>query len=315
MTNLTLPIFTDPEAARSHLEGLLWPSGKPVCPHCGVVGENTLVKGTSHRPGMYMCNACRKPFSVTVGTVMEKSHIPLNKWVLGFHLMASCKKGVSAHQIHRQLGITYKAAWFMAHRIREAMAPFANSEPPLGGGGKIVEADEMYFGRAEEPQTTRKDGEPFRKGGKRANNRAIVALVERGGKVRSFHVSRADKVTVERIVRDNIAKESRLHTDESGLYKDTDTLVVSHESVKHSAKEYARGDVNTNSVEGVFSIFKRGMIGTYHHCGEQHLQRYLIEFDFRQSNRKALGIDDTMRAERAIQGATGKRLTYHAVSG
>jgi transposase-like protein len=193
MTNLTLPIFTNPEAARAHLEGLLWPSGTPVCPHCGVVGENTLVKGKSHRPGMYMCNACRKPFSVTVGSIMEKSHIPLNKWVLGFHLMASSKKGISAHQLHRQLGITYKAAWFMAHRIREAMGVDLKSEPPLGGSGKIVEADETYFGKTDEPRTKKTDGKPFRGVSNRASlgvndeMRAAKAIKGATGKRLTYH--------------------------------------------------------------------------------------------------------------------------------
>ena len=304
MTNLTLPIFTDPDAARAHLEALLWPSGTPSCPHCGVVGENTLIKGKSHRPGLYQCNACRKPFSVTVGTVMEKSHIPLNKWVLGFHLMASSKKGISAHQLHRSLGITYKAAWFMAHRIREAMTPIAGSEPPLGGEGKVIEADETYYGK--------RAGELRAQGN--AHCIAVVALVERGGKVRSFKVGKARKVDTDAILKGNADKASTLMTDESRYYKDG-VGFAEHHSVIHSKGEYGRGKVHTNTIEGVFSVFKRGMVGTYQHCGEQHLQRYLNEFDFRYSNRKAIGVDDTMRAQKAIKGSTGKRLTYHAVSG
>ena len=310
MTNLTLPIFTDPDAARAHLEALLWPSGTPSCPHCGVVGENTLVKGKSHRPGMYMCNACRKPFSVTVGTVMEKSHIPLNKWVLGFHLMASSKKGISAHQLHRSLGITYKAAWFMAHRIREAMAP-SSSGPvdPMGGEGKIVEVDETYIGK----KLARK-----LKGKNHPGNikQTVVALVERGGPVRSFHVTEPmNKKVAREILFANVDKASDIVTDDSPLYPAPAANFIQHSTVNHSANEYVRGDIHTNTIEGVFSVFKRGMVGTYQHCGEQHLQRYLNEFDFRYSNRKALGINDTMRAETAIKGATGKRLTYHAVSG
>jgi transposase-like protein len=250
MTNLTLPIFTDAEAARAHLEALLWPSGTPSCPHCGVVGENTLVKGKSHRPGMYMCNACRKPFSVTVGTVMEKSHIPLNKWVLGFHLMASSKKGISAHQLHRQLGITYKAAWFMAHRIREAMT--SSDTAPMGGNGGVVEGDEVYIGR--------KDG-MAKKGGGLGHKNAVVSLVERGGKVRSFHVGRADKKTVGPIIRKNVSHEARFYTDESKLYRGAEQFFAIHETVNHRMKEYARGDVTTNTVEGFFSVFKRGMVG------------------------------------------------------
>src|SRR5471032_782020 len=180
MMNLTLPIFTDSSAARAHLEALLWPSGTPSCPHCGVDGENTLIKGKSVRPGLYQCNACRKPFSVTVGTIMEKSHIPLNKWVLGFHLLASSKKGISAHQLHRQLGITYKAAWFMAHRIREAMKP--SNPSPMGGEGKTIEADETYIGRKESRKLKRGTGHKM----------DVLSLVERGGKVRSFKI---DSVT------------------------------------------------------------------------------------------------------------------------
>lgn len=310
MTNLTLPIFTDPAAARTHLEALLWPSGTPSCPHCGVVGENTLIKGKSHRPGMYMCNACRKPFSVTVGTVMEKSHIPLNKWVLGFHLMASSKKGISAHQLHRSLGITYKAAWFMAHRIREAMGPGSvGPDDPMGGEGKIVEVDETYIGTKQSRKL---------KGKNHPGNikHTVVALVERGGPVRSFHVTEnMNKKVARDILFANVDKASDVVTDEAPFYPAPAANFAQHSTVNHSADEYVRGDIHTNTIEGVFSVFKRGMIGTYQHCGEQHLQRYLNEFDFRYSNRKALGINDTMRSEIAIKGATGKRLTYHAVSG
>lgn len=301
MTNLTLPIFTDPEAARAHLEALLWP-GKPVCPHCGVEGENTLIKGKSHRPGLYQCNACREPFSVTVGTVMEKSHIPLNKWVLGFHLMASSKKGISAHQLHRQLGITYKAAWFMAHRIREAMEP--KNPPPIGGNGSTVESDETFIGRRE--------GRKLRAG--TDHKIAVLTLVERGGRSRSFKIGSPTRAVIQEVLYRNIDSGSRLMTDEAGHYMRGHGF-ASHQTVTHSKGEYARGDVSTNTVEGFFSIFKRGMIGTYQHCGEQHLQRYLAEFDFRYSNRASMGIDDEMRAEIAVTGAMGKRLTYHSVTG
>lgn len=301
MTNLTLPIFTNPEAARTHLEALLWPSGKPVCPHCGVEGENTLIKGKSHRPGLYMCNACRQPFSVTVGTVMEKSHIPLNKWVLGFHLMASSKKGISAHQLHRQLGITYKAAWFMAHRIREAMTP--PDSGPLGGSGKTVEADETELAKSR--KTKRPAG--FRRS---THNPKVLSLVERGGNIRSITL---DHRGVGRHIHALVHKDSRLVTDKAQHY--IHPPVASHESVDHSKGEYVRGDVHTNTLEGYFSIFKRGLIGTYQHISEQHLSRYLAEFDFRMNNRAKLGVDDAMRADRAIKGAGGKRLTYHVVSG
>jgi len=309
MTNLTLPIFTDTEKARVHLEGLLWPSG-PVCPHCGVLGENTLVKGKSHRPGMYMCNACRQPFSVTVGTIMEKSHIPLNKWVLGFHLMASSKKGISAHQLHRQLGITYKAAWFMAHRIREAMTPVAGSEPPLGGEGQVVEADETELARSRKTRVKgRRD---------RMQNKRFVSLVERGGNVRSKVIDGGHGMReVRKAVRENVDPASTLHTDGAKGYGYL-MPIGHHEAVDHDkafARKGKRHTVHCNTAEGYFSLFKRGLVGTYHHIEEQHLPRYLAEFDFRMNNRVALGVDDKERANRAIKGAEGKRLTYHTVSG
>lgn len=305
MTNLTLPIFTDAEKARAHLEALLWPAGTPICPHCGVEGESTLVKGKSHRPGMYMCNACRKPFSVTVGTVMEKSHIPLNKWVLGFHLMASSKKGISAHQMHRQLGITYKAAWFMAHRIREAMAP-AEGTPPLGGEGKTLEADETYLG----PKAGRKLGRP-----PVARQTAVFALVERGGAVRSVHIPNVRGETLRAAVAANSDRKSDFVTDELQAYTYIGWNFNSHNTVTHSKNEYVRDGVHTNTIEGYFSILKRGLDGVYQHVSPQHLPRYLVEFDFRYSNRAKLGINDTVRTDLAIKGATGKRLTYHTVSG
>jgi transposase-like protein len=305
------PIFSNDTAARKHLEAIRWPDG-PVCPHCGNADQAKIkrLKGKTTRPGLYQCNECREHFTVTVGTVMERSHIPLHKWVYGFHLMAASKKGVSAHQLHRMLGITYKSAWFMAHRIREAMRPATPSG--LGGAGKVVEVDETYIGKQEFP-TDPKTGKPYRMIGKRkgaAYKRAIVALVERGGSVRTFHVGAVDKHAVMNIVRTNIYRESRLHTDESLLYFGAKKEFASHETVKHSAKEYVRGDVHVNSAEGYFSIFKRGMKGIYQHCSEKHLHRYLAEFDFRFNHRVALGFDDGARAATALKGAEGKRLTY-----
>jgi transposase-like protein len=305
MTNLTLPIFTDAEKAREHMEAIRWPSG-PVCPHCGAEDEATLIKGKTVRPGLYQCNACRQPFSVTVGTVMESSKIPLNKWVLGFHLMASSKKGISAHQLHRMLGVTYKTAWFMAHRIREAMAP-AGNVPPLGNTGGFVEADEMYIGKTSETSPVKKRGH--------ADKRAIVALVERGGAVRSFHVEDVRSPTLHAVIASNVSTKAHLRTDEANQYKTIGWNFASHETVKHRDKEYVRGDAHSNTVEGVFSIFRRGMVGTYQHCGEQHLQRYLAEFDFRYSNREKLGNNDAMRAAKAMKASEGKRLTYHKISG
>jgi transposase-like protein len=313
MTDLRNPIFHNENAARRHLEKIRWPDG-PTCPHCGNIDQERIValKGESHRPGLFQCNECREHFTVTVGSVMERSHIPLSKWVYAFHLMAASKKGLSAHQLHRMLGITYKSAWFMAHRIREAMRPVGYTSQ-MGGSGKIVEADETYFGPVENPQPSpQRKGRPFTKRGKTgpAGKRAIVALVERGGSVRTFHVAVADKLTVTRIVKGNVARESRLHTDESRLYGEAAGHFAAHETVKHSAREYVRGDVHTNSAEGYFSIFKRGMRGIYQHCAEKHLHRYLAEYDFRYNARTALGFDDGERAALAVKGAEGKRLTY-----
>lgn len=310
-------IYTDDEAARLHLEGLLWPDG-PVCPHCGVVDEATLMKGKSHRSGLYNCRACDKPFTVTVGTIYERSHIPLHKWVYATHLMTCSKKGISAAQLHRMLGFgSYRTAWFMAHRIREAMKGSSGADP-LGGEGKVVEADETYHGKAEDPPTLRADGTPYRtkRTYKRQTNpygttrkRPIVVLVERGGKARTFHVAEANRETVEKILHANASYESRLHTDESNFYKRIGERFAAHESVNHSKEEYARGDVTSNSAEGFFNVFKRGMVGVYQHCGEAYLARYLVEFEFRHNTRTKLGVNDKERATLAVKGAAGKRLT------
>jgi transposase-like protein len=308
--------FNNEEAARATLERVLWPEG-PQCPHCGVINHAYAKKG---RPGVWRCAeaVCRKDFTVTMKTVMERSHIPLHKWLLAFHLFTASKKGFSAHQLHRTLGITYRSAWFMAHRVREAMrAGGLGSAPPMGGEGKIVEADETYFGDV--PDAKRRvsprraaDGRAYTKGGKSGpgGKRAIVSLVERGGNVRSFHVAVADGATVANIVNENVLRETRLHTDESRLYTKVGMNFKAHETVTHRAKEYARGDVTTNSVEGYFSIFKRGMKGVYQHCGEKHLHRYLAEYDFRFNHRVALGYNDGDRAALAMKNAAGKRLTY-----
>lgn len=304
-----LKIYTDENAARDHLESLNWPDG-PICPHCGTVNEATKLKGKSTRPGVYKCRPCKKPFSVTVGTVFERSKIPLNTWVHAVDIYTASKKGFSAHQLHRTLGVTYKTAWFMAHRIREAMTEPKGPTNPIGGEGKIVEADETYYGKKADKPKMRTDGLPFLKGGKSANKISIVSLVERGGKVRSFHVDRADARTVGEILFTNVHRTSVLHTDESKLYPRHGEDFAAHKTVNHSAKEYVRGDVHTNTIEGFFSIFKRGMKGVYQHCGEQHLHRYLAEFDFRYNTRTSIGYNDTMRAEAALKGIVGKRLTY-----
>src|SRR5215204_3289396 len=307
------PIFTNEDAAREALEAVRWPDG-PICPHCGNADGDQIAKvegkKRSHRPGLYYCNDCKGQFTVTVGTVFERSKVPLTKWWLATHLLNSSKKGMSAHQMHRLLGVTYKTAWFMLHRIREAMR--TEGLEPLGDTGKIVEADETYFGKQENPTPSkRRQGRPYiHRGGGPAGKRAVVALVERGGRVRSFHPAVADGESVNKIVRENIARESRLHTDESRLYVTVGKEFTAHETVVHSHNEYVRGDIHTNTIEGYFSIFKRGMRGVYQHCKEKHLHRYLAEFDFRYNNRTALGVSDKERAALALKGIEGKRLTY-----
>ena len=317
-TNLTDPIYQDAEAARAYLESVQWPEG-PICPHCGNVEAGTMPKvegeKRSHRAGRYYCNACKGQFTVTVGTVFERSKIPLNKWVLAAHLMAASKKGMSSHQLKRMLGVTYKTAWFLAHRLRKAMEADPTKTGPIGGSGKTVEADETYIGKKDDqsPSPQRK-GKPYLKRKPGNIKRTVVALVERGGRVRSFHVENADKPTVNRIARENIERETRIHTDESRLYSDVEMSFADHERVRHTAGEYVRGDVHINSAEGVFSIFKRGMTGIYQHCAEKNLHRYLAEFDFRYNNRVKLGVGDALRADLALQGIVGKRLTYRTTA-
>ena len=298
MSKLTAPHFTNETAATAYLEAIRWPSG-PVCPHCGTINKAYATK----RPGKWRCasKGCRKDFSVRVGTVFESSHVPLHKWLLAAYLLCSSKKGMSAHQLHRTLDVTYKTAWFMAHRIREAMRTGTFS--PTGGSGKVVEADETYIGRKESIQVRRGYD----------HKRAIVSLVERGGKVRSFHVDRATKASVQPIVRANIDCETRLMTDESGVYAKLSRDFAEHLRVVHSVGEYVRDDAHTNTVEGYFSIFKRGFKGIYQHCGEHHLHRYLAEYDFRYNNRVALGVDDLARMNTALEGAERKRLTYRRI--
>lgn len=318
MFDITNEIYTDANKAREHLEAIHWPNG-PICPHCGNIDPARIKKleGKSTRPGVYKCNECRKPFSVTVGTVFERSKIPLNKWVLATHLLASSKKGMSAHQLHRMLGVTYKTAWFMAHRIREAMKEDVSTSGPMGGEGQTIEADETYFGRREDGYVSpHRKGRPYLKR-KKPMKRSVVALVERGGKVRTFHVKHANKETVRDILVRNADRASTLYTDESALYKGVGKEYAGHKTVKHSANEYVRyeGDkvVHTNTIENVFSVFKRGMIGVYQHCGEAHLHRYLAEFDFRYNRRAALKVSDAERAEQLLEAARGKRLTYRRI--
>jgi transposase-like protein len=308
--SLTDPIFHDEDAARAYFESIRWPDG-PFCPHCGSV-EFVRMAGQKHRTGLFQCRACDKQFSATIGTVFESSHLPLHKWLLANHLMNASKKGVSAKQIERTLGVTYKTAWVMCHRIREAMSDPKST--PVGGEGKIVEADEAYHGRKEMPvPSAQRQGRPYLKRKLKDQKRPILALVERGGEVRVKHAPHVTGATVREFLVKNASRKSRLHTDESNLYARVGREFVNHETVNHSAKEYARGDVTTNSIEGFFGVFKRGMVGVYQHCGEQHFQRYLDEFAFRYNNRSKLGIEDTERASRALAGTVGKRLTYRRI--
>jgi transposase-like protein len=301
MSVLSKPYFHDEAAAFAHLGGILWPEG-PVCPHCGSIsGKHYDLRKT--RVGLRKCSDCRKQFTVKVSTVFESAHIPLNKMLQAVYLMSSSKKGISAHQLHRVLEITYKSAWFLCHRIREAMR--SSSLPPMGGEGSTIEADETYIGRVK--------GIPKRRGSSVHKN-MVLALVERGGSARSFVVDGKAISDIKPIVRENVARESSINTDEAKHYYDVAKEFATHETVNHSKDEYVRYEgerlVTSNTVEGYFSVFKRGMKGVYQHCDEKHLHRYLAEFDFRYSNRVALGVDDKRRTEKALTGLTGKRLLY-----
>ena len=301
------PIFTaehfqNEEAAFAFLEARLWPNGA-ICPHCGA-GADRIRKlaGKTTRVGLHKCYACSKPFTVKVGTVFESSHVPLHLWLQAAHLLCSSKKGISSHQIARTLGVTVKTAWFMSHRLREAMLP-GGTVPPLGGENKVVEADETYVGGKAKNRAYRKA--PPRKA-------AVVSLVEREGEVRSVHVPNVTAATLRPVLVTLASRKSTLMTDESTVYPKIGAEFANHESVNHSANEYVRlgGFVHTNTAEGFFSILKRGLYGTYQHVSEAHLARYLAEFDFRHNNRVKLGVDDVQRTSNALKGAVGKRLTY-----
>jgi len=298
------PQFNDEAAAYAFVEAHLWADGR-VCPHCGVVDKSGSLKGKSNRIGLYKCYACRKPFTVKVGTIFEASHIQMRDWLAAIHLICSSKKGISANQLSRTLGITLKSAWFMGHRIREAFKP-AGRQAPFGGEGGFVEVDETYIGN-------KKDHVAGKGGG--SHKHAVVALVERGGRMRSLYMPVVRQRDVHDVVKHHVSPDAHLNTDESNLYFGIENWVASHATVNHSDKEYVRGNATTNTVEGAFGLFKRGMVGTYQHCGVQHLQRYLNEFDFRYSNRKRLGVDDEARAVKALKGAVGKRLTYRTTRG
>ena len=297
------PAFTNDDVAREAIQALMWPHG-PYCPHCGSLDKIGKIEGRSARPGLYYCGSCKKQFTVTVGTIFERSKVPLSKWWFAIHLLASSKKGMSSNQLSRMLGVTVQTAWFMGHRIREAMRAGALS--PMGGGGSIVEVDESYIGR--------KDGFEVKQGAWHKNS--VLTLVERGGSARSFHVDGVEKATIVPIIRANLDRESHLMTDEASRYQKVGRKFAKHDVVDHSRGEWGYTDrktgvkVNTNTIEGYYSIFKRGMKGVYQHCGEKHLHRYLAEFDFRYSNRIKRGTDDAMRAAKIVEGAKGKRLMY-----
>lgn len=309
---LNLKHLQDEEAAYEWVEAHLWPKGAQ-CPHCFEQKRVSKMKGKATRFGLYKCYACRKQFRVTVGTIFEKSHVPLYLWLQAFYLIAGSKKGISANQLHRTLGVTLKTAWFMGHRIREAMR-VGSLMPPMGGAGEIVEVDETFFGRTEDHPKGRA---PFRDNMRysTAFKNAIVALVERGGTVRTFHVSAASVHEVIPVVEANVARETQMMTDASQIYKHRLGDFASHDRVEHQVGEYVREEegkplIHTNTVENYFGVFKRGMRGTYQHCKEKHLHRYLAEFDFRYNNRKALGVEDEARAIKMVKGVKGKRLTY-----
>lgn len=293
---LNQPQFKDVTSARKYLEKLRWPDG-PVCPHCGGMDKAYELKGESTRPGLLKCGHCRKQFSVTVGTLFERSKIPLHDWLKTVFLMCSSKKGISSHQIHRTIGVTYKTAWFMTHRIREAMSdPVFKGK--LGGEGEVVEADETFWG-------TQKEKHPKARGYE--HKEKIFSLVERGGKVRSYHVNKVNGATLKPIIREQVEKETHLMTDEHGSYKDMGNEFYKHSVVRHSRGEYVRGPIHTNTIEGFFSILKRGLAGVYQHVDSKHLKRYVGEFDFRYNNRR---ISDAERTNVALLGIGGKRLMY-----
>jgi transposase-like protein len=319
MSLLNQKHLQDEEAAYAWVEAHIWPKGAQ-CPHCFERDRVSKMKGKATRFGLYKCYACRKQFRVTVGTIFEKSHVALHLWLQAFYLIAGSKKGISSNQLHRTLGVTLKTAWFMGHRIRAAMASGSFS-PPMGGAGEVVEIDETIYGRA----STHPKGRRTPAMGKKykitnaAHKNVILSLVERGGSVRSFHISGSTVAEVLPIIQKNVSKETALMTDKAQLYRYRLGDFASHDRVDHSKFEYVREEegkplIHSNTVEGYFSVFKRGMRGTYQHCAEKHLHRYLAEFDFRYNNRIKLGVDDETRAIRMVKGAQGKRLTYRSTN-
>ena len=304
--DITQPIFTDPDKAREHFEAIRWPNG-PYCPFCGGVDRVAVLGGKSMGPGWYHCKDCRKKFTAAVGTIYERSHIPLTKWLLATHLLCASKKGISTHQLHRMLGLPYKTAWFMAHRIREGMRVL-NPKSPLGGEGKTVEIDETYIGGKDKNKHRNK-----RQAQGGMDKEIAFSLVERGGRVRSYHVPTVSAKTLGPILHEQIHADTAVFSDDGGSR--VGRTFRQHQTVNHSIGEYVRGNVHTNTIEGYFSILKRGITGVYHHVSPQHLKRYLAEFDFRYNERMSLTVSDAERADKAVAGVVGKRVTYQRTAG
>jgi transposase-like protein len=304
-SELSSPWFHNEDAAFAYVEARLWPDGA-VCPHCGVIGKATKRGGKSARPGLWKCYACRREFTVRIGTIFESSHAPMHIWLQAFYLMCSSKKGIATRQLQRTFGGSMKTAWFLGHRIRAAMGETpAMFDEPLGGMGEYVEADETFIGRKASSRAYKPP----------AKKQAVMALVQRGGKVRSFHVPNVTAANLRPIIAKHVHTDSSFQTDESNIYGSYWFTFADRGVVNHSAKEYVLGTDYTNTVEGYFSLLKRGIYGCYFHVSEAHLHRYLAEFDFRYSNRIRLGIDDVKRTDLAIKGAAGKRLTYQTTRG
>ncbi|HEX4113066.1 MAG TPA: IS1595 family transposase [Stellaceae bacterium] len=309
-TLLSNPIFHDEEAAREWLEAQIWAHGR-FCPHCGVVDNSTLLQGKSHRPGLYQCNACREPFTVTVGTLYERSKIPLHKWLAATQLLMAGKKGISSLEISRLLGISKKSSWFLMHRIRESLPP--KTLEPVGGEGKSVEADETFIG-GKEKNRHRSQRAKARIGGSWGKE-SVFSLVEREGKVRSQHVASVSAETLRPILKGQIAADTAFFTDDAGQYRHMKRDFPKHQVVNHGIGEYVRGEAHTNTIEGYFSILKRGIVGTYHSVSAQHLKRYLGEFDYRYNEREALKVSDFERFQKSLPGIVGRRLTYRRTRG
>lgn len=317
-SKLSEEFFHNEAAAFAHVEQQLWPNGEPACPHCGVIAKAGRLAGLRTKPsrkhpdgkpvvGIWKCYACRKQFTVRVGTIFESSHVPLHIWLQAIHLMASSKKGISTNQLQRMLGGSMKTAWFLSHRIRECMNEVRGfSVPPMGGAGRTIEADETYVGGKGENRAY----------GPIPAKQIVMSLVERGGAVRSFHVPNITANSLRPILGKHAHPDSRFMSDESNVYRGIGwNFKGGYGSVNHSAGEYVRGDIYTNTAENYFSILKRGIYGVYQHVSEAHLSRYLAEFDFRYSYRIKTGYNDVARADRILRGAQGKRLTYQTTAG